>query len=1537
MPLDPLSPIAPARVRVLLLPVGRIKRSRFQTFVARVEPHFLVRLGDISPDIRSDRNMFSPVAFPNGMVIYDFATHVPAPSHLALSPFELFREPLMILGLADGTEYASIDPTELGHEVMEEDKYMGQDGSFSMDNLFREMDLLREQNPKVLAHKLLIFDKKPVSSIPPLMPDGVTFVPPIEQLKTTTMKTIVCDITATFLAELTAYARSIQALSTIDSPSIVEGSPPAWLNQSNNNIGLDNARAGTVSRSSSGTFEKRMSLPTQLPSSTSDRPANGKGSRPGTPQDNAQGRLISDHETGTAAYGRPNGEIGLLGAAARSSAAVEARDASRDKFALQGFGSGSISERNRNRGKGRIGIVIGTFYLLAGRWNDALRELVENTNRVRAFSDHIWYAKGVENILVCLLLCAWKGIDFEVSLISSVISPYAEKAPSQKPTPHTTTTTSIPKAPTSHDPSIGAARSASVKLSELLPDSLNMIMSIYERDTPDISEALPENAFSEVTIRIAKLFATLHIFGGVLTHDALDALICCKPLESFAPNPSSRLFIRPLRQDIAEMVFKALPPGHTAMAIGDRITALAGVASVLSMLGLQRKKALVIKEFLAVFSPLLIDARKAGAAELGIHPAAGLSALSMIGSLSALGQKSAAPSEHGFKELLVAVGEVYGVQVRHLFHVAGHRGDELAVDGVHETDGASGPRRDVKSESSAAYAEEAVTRSFGSLQLKYDILRTGLSFCEALPDFDGVLQLSATMLRIAGPTGVPNGNSSNNTALLAKEEQVRLMTNIPRTLGAAKTLGLCGLKVNYWDEFLVRDIQFIETPTPLQTISHPKSELEIGLKEQATIPVGPFIYDPSSKATIANVAETVLVARDQSRFALVLQNPFEFEVDIESLKLAGDGVELTSSGEQLTLGPFRTQLAVMTAVAVQPGQLKVTGCTIKVRGCYERNFAIFNKPWVPHPDVKVKSMGLLAAKPSSEHPEKQGLSSKDRTFLDLPGPEPSILSMTVVPEQPLLKIASVSLVQSSIMILEGERQVFTVTLENIAAQTSVDLLLVSFQDSTIAPIQAAMKNKDLPRQELYELELQHSRNQAFRLQQPERLQGIMIEPGQSVSFDFEVLGKPGLSDGVIQFDYAHLGIPHSEVKDRFFTRKISLPLSITVNASVMFQRLDLVPFSSEFAWSNHQRLEANSLEASNTQARHPESQPNRFSALLDRVGRDGSASDHCLALLDLRNAWPNPITVSIDVLGLPSGPSHTASSSLSPTEWTRSYTIHEYLYPGHTTRLLMLLPRIYLTDPYASIPILDEKNKRQFVRSQGQPNPNAERDMRERFWYREELLKRIRARWKEEPSTGGRGREGDSDLRGARLSRPMLEALRLGDVDISISVVPEDVDTEDVSTERVMKRLGRSSFALRVEEFVVLRARLRNCSNAPVQLVLRLLPTLAGQSPSTALDLDRKLVWTGLLQQILPTLSAGTAMEVDLGLCALCVGDFEIGALVEETQNVQKVSPAEGEAHKGHGRRRSGMDAVGEESLKERGRRAWSAVEPCRIFAREAL
>lgn len=60
MSLDPLLPIAPARVKALLLPLGKIKAERFVSFVERLQAEHVVHLRDISPDGRPNRSKMPP-------------------------------------------------------------------------------------------------------------------------------------------------------------------------------------------------------------------------------------------------------------------------------------------------------------------------------------------------------------------------------------------------------------------------------------------------------------------------------------------------------------------------------------------------------------------------------------------------------------------------------------------------------------------------------------------------------------------------------------------------------------------------------------------------------------------------------------------------------------------------------------------------------------------------------------------------------------------------------------------------------------------------------------------------------------------------------------------------------------------------------------------------------------------------------------------------------------------------------------------------------------------------------------------------------------------------------------------------------------------------------------------------------------------------------------------------------------------------------------------------------------------------------------
>ena len=57
MSLDPLLPVAPARAKALLLPLGKIKAERFASFVERLRAEYDVHLRDISADGRPNRSM----------------------------------------------------------------------------------------------------------------------------------------------------------------------------------------------------------------------------------------------------------------------------------------------------------------------------------------------------------------------------------------------------------------------------------------------------------------------------------------------------------------------------------------------------------------------------------------------------------------------------------------------------------------------------------------------------------------------------------------------------------------------------------------------------------------------------------------------------------------------------------------------------------------------------------------------------------------------------------------------------------------------------------------------------------------------------------------------------------------------------------------------------------------------------------------------------------------------------------------------------------------------------------------------------------------------------------------------------------------------------------------------------------------------------------------------------------------------------------------------------------------------------------------
>ena len=111
---------------------------------------------------------------------------------------------------------------------------------------------------------------------------------------------------------------------------------------------------------------------------------------------------------------------------------------------------------------------------------------------------------------------------------------------------------------------------------------------------------------------------------------------------------------------------------------------------------------------------------------------------------------------------------------------------------------------------------------------------------------------------------------------------------------------------------------------------------------------------------------------------------------------------------------------------------------------------------------------------------------------------------------------------------------------------------------------------------------------------------------------------------------------------------------------------------------------------------------------------------------------------------------------------------------------------------------------------------------RELFWYREELFKTVRGRWKEvrqhrwfpshvtQPKKTGGSRSGDLFLRQQRLTRPMLRALRMYPIHIQMELSQQD-DDEDGVSQKIVNRRG-SKYRAPPNEFLFLRMRIKNVS-----------------------------------------------------------------------------------------------------------------------------
>ena len=194
--MDRFSPVAAAHVRVLVLPVGRIERRIFLDFVRRLQDEAaVIRHKDLKNYERGGDFLLSPGKSEEGCLLLHYTTSCPSAAILHLSPYDVFREPLLVVGVVGG---------------------LGDDEKEARKELNAATVYLRERHARVVhRHLLVLRDSEDGAGKDP---DNATVVDQYHERGHPSLTKAIHKLSVSFLRELSTYVQAMQASPSIATP-----------------------------------------------------------------------------------------------------------------------------------------------------------------------------------------------------------------------------------------------------------------------------------------------------------------------------------------------------------------------------------------------------------------------------------------------------------------------------------------------------------------------------------------------------------------------------------------------------------------------------------------------------------------------------------------------------------------------------------------------------------------------------------------------------------------------------------------------------------------------------------------------------------------------------------------------------------------------------------------------------------------------------------------------------------------------------------------------------------------------------------------------------------------------------------------------------------------------------------------------------------------------------------------------------------------------------------------------------------------------
>ncbi|KAF8628414.1 hypothetical protein AX15_003936 [Amanita polypyramis BW_CC] len=924
---------------------------------------------------------------------------------------------------------------------------------------------------------------------------------------------------------------------------------------------------------------------------------------------------------------------------------------------------------------GRLYKVLGDLFLLVGRVDDASVWYTEALQLLKNSQDFTWHASILEGMVTVSVVEAWTaGQGLQNSLPSSK-EPWTDTS-----------------------------------------EKLFQAASLYQKSAiieGEQSCALLSFIYTSCILRHASLFFSIWSAKGwgplafttmlqpgpapylppTLSHEESMSWSNLERLSSLSGVP---------RSFISSIIAQGHGPWLLHLAPRERISALEIMASLYACLGYRRKEVYVLREILGCIMDLIVCGRE----EDGLTRPTGVTGATGFG---IQGHPQAMTSEGAmgvrFSESIDGNESI----LRLSKYVCMILGVNLEAVKMVDTDGELDQDKQMDIPETDVDADD-YHEPYGWPELQVGVVREAVAVAEALPDFPAVAQFAAASLKTLRPN-------------LTSADQFHLHSTSARALSTAHRRG-DQRKIEYWLGQPILSITIAQLPLIRMPVEKPISALQPRISDITPILTGaadPFLYNPR-KAAVGE-RKLLVVQNETLEFSVTLQNPYVFDLEIQSISLSTSGVEFHSQPARITIPGNSIHQVTISGKPLATGLLLVRGCFVQAPGGALREFVLplltsqeeeklaRRKSNIACETGRWKYSGLECFPWTKTIKRDSGSAHASRRVT------PRFLECQVVPELPLLRIRRTSVTHGAVMLYEGEKKPIRITIENVS-HLPIDFVRLVFNDSTIGPAQQSLAGGDLSVFNTYETEYNLLQKPVLSWSKDEN---IIVPPGRSHTLTVQCYGKAGCTKGTVHVTYAYAHRPESKMTSVFHTRQLSYSMAVTVYQMLDCYGMDILPFPS-------------------------------YSTAKTGADENLLVSDSawCLFSIEVRNTYGSPFDVTLE----------------RAQEGIDSSFTKVTVPPGSTTKLLIPLRKFSLPLALVSKPV-PTLSDRQFVVAKSGLSTSDEQLQRELFWYREELFKIICGRWCE----SGGVRSGELSLRNQKMTLSMLEAIRMEAVHVQLTLM----------------------------------------------------------------------------------------------------------------------------------------------------------------------